>query len=75
MFEIEKNVPLISTKAYPFDQMSDGDSFVVPCTDEKKISYIRAQINAVKKNYPTKIISTRKEEGGLRVWLIARGNE
>jgi hypothetical protein len=75
MFEIEKNVPLISKKAYPFDQMADGDSFVVPCTDGKKISYIRAQINAVKKNYPTKIISTRKEENGLRVWLISKGNE
>jgi hypothetical protein len=26
----------------------------------------------LKKKYPTKIISTRKEEAGLRVWLIAK---
>jgi hypothetical protein len=52
--------------------MADGDSFLIPCTDDKKIGYIRAQINAVKKKYPNKIISTRKEEGGLRVWLLAK---
>ena len=72
MFTIEKNIPLTSKHAYPFDQMADGDSFLIPCTDDKKISYIRAQINALKKKYPTKVISTRKEETGLRVWLIAK---
>jgi hypothetical protein len=72
MFEIEKNIPLTSKKAYPFEKMADGDSFLVPCTDQKKIGYIRAQINSLKKSYPTKIISTRKEETGLRVWLIAK---
>jgi hypothetical protein len=72
MYQVEKNIPLAATRAYPFDQMADGDSFLIPCTDDKKIGYIRAQINAVKKKYPNKIISTRKEEGGLRVWLLAK---
>jgi hypothetical protein len=52
--------------------MESGDSFFIPCTDNKKIGYIRAQINAVKKKYPTKIISTRKEDYGLRVWMISK---
>jgi hypothetical protein len=26
----------------------------------------------VKKKYPTKIISTRKDDYGLRVWLISK---
>ena len=72
MYQVEKNIPLTATHAYPFDQMADGDSFLIPCTDDKKISYIRAQINSLKKKYPTKIISTRKEEAGLRVWLIGK---
>jgi len=70
MFAIEKNIPLASKQSYPFDQMQSGDSFLIPVTDEKKIGYIRAQINGMKKNYPGKVISTRKEKTGLRVWLI-----
>jgi hypothetical protein len=70
MFKIEKNVPLAATKAYPFDEMESGDSFFIPVTDPKKIGYIRAQINNMKKKYPNKVISTRKEDTGLRVWLI-----
>ena len=73
MFTIEKNVPLAAKHAYPFDQMADGDSFFIPCTDNKKIGYIRAQINSLKKKYPNKVISTRKEDSGLRVWMIAKG--
>lgn len=72
MFKIEKNIPLSSKNAYPFDQMESGDSFLVQETSLKKIGYVRAQINALKKKYPNKIISTRTEETGLRVWLIDR---
>jgi hypothetical protein len=72
MYQVEKNIPLSSKYAYPFDKMADGDSFFIPCTDDKKISYIRAQINSLKYKYPTKVISTRKEEGGLRIWLLAK---
>jgi hypothetical protein len=72
MFKIEKNIPLAAKQSYPFNQMESGDSFLIPVTDVKKISYIRAQINGMKKNYPNKIISTRKEEAGLRVWLIKK---
>jgi hypothetical protein len=70
MFKIEKNIPLATKKAYPFDEMESGDSFFIPVTDVKKIGYIRAQINNMKSKYPGKVISTRKEETGLRVWLI-----
>jgi hypothetical protein len=70
MFAIEKNIPLATKQAYPFDQMQSGDSFLIPETDPKKIGYIRAQINNLKNKYPGKVITTRKEETGLRVWLI-----
>jgi hypothetical protein len=73
MYSIDKNIPLASKKAYPFDEMEVGDSFLIPCTDPKKISLIRAQINNAKKRYPNKVISTRKEEDGLRVWLLHKG--
>jgi hypothetical protein len=73
MFKIEKNVPLAAKQSYPFDQMESGDSFFIPVTDTKKVGYIRAQINSLKKKYPTKVISTRMEQGGLRVWLINKG--
>lgn len=69
MFAIEKNIPLASKQAYPFDKMESGDSFFIPAED-KKIGYIRAQLNNIKRKMPNKVISTRKEEGGLRVWLI-----
>jgi hypothetical protein len=69
MFAIEKNIPLASKQAYPFEKMESGDSFFIPA-DDKKIGYIRAQLNNIKRKMPNKVISTRKEEGGLRVWLI-----
>jgi hypothetical protein len=71
MFAIEKNIPLASKQAYPFDKMESGDSFFIPAED-KKIGYIRAQLNNIKRKMPGKVISTRKEEGGLRVWLISK---
>jgi hypothetical protein len=70
MFKIEKNIPLAAKQSYPFDQMESGDSFFVAVSEHKKIGYIRAQINNVKKKYPNKIISTRIENGGLRIWMI-----
>ena len=70
MFKIEKNIPLAAKQSYPFDQMESGDSFFIPITDPKKVAYIRAQINNVKKKYPNKTISTRIEQGGLRIWMI-----
>jgi hypothetical protein len=68
MFEIQKNIPLASKQSYPFDEMKPGDSFFIP-GDDKKIGKIRAQLNNIKKR-TGKIISTRKESGGLRVWLV-----
>ena len=73
MFEIEKNVPLIAKKAYPLDEMEIGDSFVVPVDGDKKISYVRAQIHNFKKKRPGMEVSTRKEDLGLRVWLVNKG--
>lgn len=72
MYPIEKNVPLRSKQAYPLDEMEAGDSFFVPCTDAKKISYIRAQIHGLKKKRPGMVISTRKEDYGLRVWVVKK---
>jgi len=72
MFKIEKNIPLTTKKAYPFDDMEPGDSFLIPVSDAKKIGYARSQINNYKKKNTNLIISTRVEEAGLRVWLIKK---
>jgi hypothetical protein len=48
--------------------MKPGDSFFIP-SDDKKINKIRAQLNNIKKR-TGKVISTRKENDGLRVWLV-----
>ena len=73
MFKIEKNIPLASKKSYPLNEMEVGDSFFVPVTDNQKIAYIRAQIHGMKKKSPGMVVSTRKEETGLRVWLLKKG--
>lgn len=72
MYPIQKNVPLRSKQAYPLDEMQAGDSFLVPCTDNQEINYIRAQIHALKKKRPGMVISTRKEDYGLRVWVVKK---
>lgn len=73
MFKIEKNIPISSRQAYPFEEMEPGDSFFVPADSDQKINVIRAQIHHYKKDYPRKNIKTRKENAGLRVWLISKG--
>ena len=72
MFKIEKNIPLVATQAYPLDQMVPGDSFFIAVTDNKKINLIRAQINHMRKKSPGMVIATRKQDYGLRVWLVSK---
>ena len=73
MFTIEKNVPLISKQVYPFDKMESGDSFFIPNINTHQINHIRGTAQALKKKMPSKSIVTRREHGGLRVWLFYKG--
>ena len=56
---------------YPFLEMKIGDSFFVPCSDEKKTrtqnKYSRAACN---KGHGDGKFSSRQVEGGVRVWKI-----
>jgi len=69
MYKIEKNIPLTGKATYPFDEMEPGDSFFISVFDEKKIVNIRAHLHKIKQK-TGKSISTRREESGLRVWLV-----
>jgi len=73
MFKIEKNIPLTAKTSYPFEQMENGDSFFIPNLDNQRVNYVRAHLHNMKKKNKGMIISTRKEDGGLRVWLINKG--
>ena len=75
MFTIEKNIPLTKTSSYPFEKMESGDCFFIPVTDQKTINQIRGQIQSAKSKYPGKIIATRRDTTGLRVWMLNKGTE
>jgi hypothetical protein len=68
MFVIEKNIPMtIGKKLYPFDLMEVGDSFFVPGTTPKAMTYPLAAYQ--KRNASTKF-TTRSVDGGVRLWRV-----
>lgn len=89
-FQVERNVPVPASRAmecpYPFDEMSIGDSFLIPYdTDdpsERAISWNRAQGNvaasfrnwrmAAPKDRHDLMLTTRSTEDGLRCWLFKK---
>lgn len=68
-FEIEKGIALPQIKSsrgngYPFAEMEVGDSFI---TENKSVS--ASSIQFCKKN-PDKAFTSRKVEGGYRIWRV-----
>lgn len=78
MYEIEKNVPIppeyrrTRESKYPLKKMAKGDSFLIPVpADAPKESYARAQQSVQSYASRWKIkVTTRKIDGGVRVWRI-----
>jgi hypothetical protein len=73
-FEIEKGIPVPRpsgrrAKAYPFEKMEIGDSFLVPLERDKSPSSIHSAISQAKKRLNINLTSARVE-GGVRVWRI-----
>lgn len=76
MFEIEKNVPIPPKSRnerdskYPLRQMAAGDSFLIAIPDgAPKEQYARAQqsVQSYASRWKVKV-TTRKVDGGVRVW-------
>ena len=62
-------------KVYPFEIMSVGDSFLVPCT-EAKIERTRNQLTSAAASHSdrhpgNRKYCTRRVDGGIRAWRIA----
>lgn len=82
-FKIEKGVPRPRrgrAAVYPWDNMEPGDSFFVSCADEKRrsrqMSLYSAGCNWLKRNRsPSWSVSTRQEDGGVRIWFFGPGDE
>ena len=72
MYEIEKDVPTPTgaqrTAKYPFGKMEVGDSVFVP--SEKRLSGIHSCATYYGLRHPPKKFTTRKVEGGYRIWRI-----
>lgn len=79
-FKIEKNVDLpraavtARRSKYPFADMVDGDSFLVPVEEGDSTQRVQTTLCAAAshhaKKYGGKFI-TRKVEGGVRIWRKA----
>ena len=77
MIKIDKNIPIPPTNRkcgaykYPFAEMKVGDSFFTKATTIQQVAQLRSGFNVIVKkiggNYK---ITTKKIEGGLRVWRV-----
>lgn len=70
MTEINKHLPLPSTRSLPWDQLEIGDSFLVPFNDTAP-TVIRTRINALCQYFRKvggKRMSYKTQPDGIRVW-------
>lgn len=65
--KIDKNIPMLSSSLYPWNEMEVGDSFYIETTKRLKLLNSAAWFGY--KNPPFKV-ATRKEAEGFRVWRI-----
>jgi hypothetical protein len=76
MFTIEKNIPLASQKAYPFDQMEVGDSFAEKVPDGVDAGSCaaamrsRAAVHGVRGGGAKFIVRLIDNKAALRVWRV-----
>ena len=78
-YKVEKNIPLSSplgfrwNTKYPWPEMEDGDSFIIPLAESKAPNSLMISGNDwCRRNNPSLRCLARVEEDGVRVWLIAR---
>jgi hypothetical protein len=76
MYQIDKNIPIPLrqkgggvAQLYPFNDMSVGDSFLVPCK-EKEAKSKRASVLVSTKRVPLMDFTTRITSKGVRIWRI-----
>ena len=75
-FKIEKGVRLVSVGSkpshYPFDEMSEGDSFLV--TDEKLIQGLRHAASYWSRSKGGKL-TIRRVDDGWRCWMLKEASK
>ena len=70
-FVIEKDIPIgqqVRKSKYPFAQMDNGDSFVIPL-DGKDPQRVASALHNHARHQNVRI-ATRQTENGVRVWKI-----
>jgi hypothetical protein len=86
VFEIESDIPFASNRggrgrkptAFPFADMEEGDSFLIPCDikDKKAVESWRRKLLVAKKRFNAARsedyqFKSATEAGGIRVWRTA----
>jgi len=77
-FKVERGVPIPDRRhgapgKYPFEKMSQGDSFLLPVENEEDVDTVRRRIAAAASLYATRNggkFTTRTVDGGIRVWRV-----
>ncbi len=74
-FKIERGIPIPLTlsEKMPLDEMKVGDSFFVATPEDKTQSQLRNHVSSTVTPYAKRIgkrFTTRKVDGGVRVWRI-----
>lgn len=68
-YEIEKDVPMIKKRKYPFDEMEVGESFLEP--DFRKYHSINTQARtAQRRSGNKKRFTVFNTEDGVRTWRV-----
>ena len=79
-FKVEKGIAIPGKHGgiskYPWQQMQIDDSFFIACANDARRNVQRAAyMNGkayVKKHRPSSKVATRLEDGGVRIWLVAK---
>ena len=60
-------------KKYPFDEMEEGESFVIHCAPEDR-STVQGRAHSAAFDRGVKI-STRSVDEGVQVWLVSKSRD
>ena len=77
-YKIEKGIQLpdrafgFGQRKYPFAEMEPGDSFFVPCEDDKKkrTALRNSIMGSCRRKKGWGKFATRNVKGGIRVWRV-----
>ena len=76
MYTIEKGIPIPAPAGgrpavYPLEGMDVGDSFFIPLPEGKKPQGTQSGVARAARRFADKTFSSRKVEGGIRIWRTA----